>query len=221
MVRHQIKLKVGDTVDHDEFGIGTVERQCAKPGLFSINFGEESKLIPETSKNFITVNGKSLSVIKRQLVTEEAYEASKYSRYDHKLLDGDFADILPVEPELVEALDAICADRGTMKIGCNPSYEAQAIKQLTAAGTPELIPYLQIGKSDGEESHGFWINIFVPYPLIADIDTRLHMFFNPRLLVSKGVYQLSKLSYNRRLLGKVTMHGAPEDETTEDLVLDS
>jgi hypothetical protein len=104
---------------------------------------------------------------------------------------------------------------GSMKIGCNPSYEPEAIKILTNLGLPEYARFLRIGKTADEnqsgESHGMWTNIFIPDPQIPDIDVDLGVYFNPRRL-NAGVYQLSKLSYVNRLLGKVSMDPRSEDE---------
>lgn len=218
----KIKFMAGDKIVHDEFGPGEILSAVESlPGRYRVQFLDTIRIIQNTNNHVHLINGVASAKVTRERISEEAHKSSAYSRYEPDLHDGDFADVLEIEPELVAFLDAFCIDRGIMKIDCNPSYEAEAVRQLKAAGAPELVRYLQIGKSGGEESHGFWINIYIPNPDVPDIDKRLRMFFNPRLLLTKGVYQLSKLSYNRRLLGKVTMHGAPEDETTEDLVLDS
>jgi hypothetical protein len=123
-------------------------------------------------------------------------------------------------PELTKLLDDLCVNCGIMLIGCNPSYEQEAIRFLTSNGVAHLQKYLRIGKTAeelGAEAHGMWVNIFIPDPNVPDIDVELGVYFNPHRIMSKryhGLYQLSKLSYTHRLLGMVAME--EEDDPDPD-----
>src|SRR5271154_2573163 len=179
----KLKLATGDKIVHDEFGQGEVVSAVESlPGRFRVQFSDAIRIVQNTNNHIHLINGKVSAKVTRDRITDEVYANSSYARYDEKLRDGDISEVLESESELIDFLDALCIDRGIMKIGCNPSYEQEAIRQLTALGVPELVTYLQIGKKDGAEAHGFWINVFIPDPSVPEIDKRLRMFFNPRLL---------------------------------------
>lgn len=217
-MKRRIKLAVGDIVDHQEFGRGVVEREvCAH--TFDVVFEEGGKFIKEDSRNILSVNDTAPSVLKRRQISDEQYSVSRYGRYNPTLHKLPFSET--EYPELVQTLDAWCIEQGTMKIGCNPSYLESATKRLTTSGVPELVRYLHMGQGpeDGEEGHGLWVNIYIPDPKIDDLDNLLHVFFNPRALISSGRYLLCKLQYTTRLLGKMAMDAPEGDEAGETLVL--
>lgn len=204
-----------------EFKFEVGESYFDRRGDFTVMSLQNNQITYQyTDGEIRTVDLASKISICRSILAEKAVEEAKAKKlirgeditaymypYNKEVHSGVFSP--SSHPDLIENLDNHCINFGYMKFGCNPSYEDKAVKYLTELGYSDLAGYLQVGKSEeennGKESHGIWMNIFIPDPKIPDVDKLLHIYFNPRTLHSNGLYQLSKISYVSRLLGKVVV----------------